>query len=626
MNAVCYVAYKEYFQYRAEDIFSDNGVTDADILVYSPEAIAQLPGCGYLALLARGGTAEELRQQLDIPVVEIPVSFQDITAALLEASRYGRKIGVVGYRNVLGHLDQLNPILNVEITQVIATSAEDTRKAIESLCAHGIDVIVGGFLQVEIAAQLGIRHVLLDLYEDSLLEAYHQARTIAESVLRNARKQEEINTILNTTKEAFLAVDLAGRVTVVNQAARRLSRRREKDIMGQPLESVFPTMTGLLEVLETQRERLREPLTIGETTILCDMIPLQIRDGQPVGAMASFSDIDSITKSEHALRSKLYGSGLYATYTFDCIIYKSKLMGNLLHTARRYAAADSAVLILGETGVGKELFAQSIHNASDRRKGPFVAINCASIPESILESELFGYEEGAFTGAKKNGKPGFFELAHKGTIFLDEIGEMPIWLQARLLRVLQEKRVMRLGGSQIIPIDVRIIAATNKDLSTLIREDKFRTDLFYRLNVLTLPVPPLRQRSEDIPILVEDYLRRNGFDLTLTRNAEEALCQGDWPGNIRQLFNFVERLYVIHGSREVDEQTVRTLLATETHAPASVEPPVEPTPHRKRTVVTRETLLDTLNRFGGSREAAAEALGIHRSTLWRLLKKYNIKD
>lgn len=206
------------------------------------------------------------------------------------------------------------------------------------------------------------------------------------------------------------------------------------------------------------------------------------------------------------------------------------------------ARSNSNILITGATGVGKELFAQSIHNASARKNQPFIAVNCGALVESLLESELFGYEKGAFTGANKNGKQGLFELAHKGTLFLDEIGEMPLHLQVRLLRVLQEKEVVRVGGDLVIPVDVRVIAATNQDIPQMIRSKEFRSDLFYRLNVLPLYIPPLAERKEDIPLLIASFQQRLKVSFTLSSAARHQILSYSFPGNIRELRNCIEYL------------------------------------------------------------------------------------
>lgn len=617
MNEVCYVAYRAEFQQKAQRIFNENEA-HADTMVYSPETLAALPHHKYRVLIGRGKTAWNLREQLKIPVVEIPIFFEDIMQALLKASDMGYRIGIIGYGNFLNGLDMINPILNVEITQVVAESPVDTRQKIEQLQRLGIDVIVGGLLQTQIAQELGLRHVLLDMNERALMTAYREAESICKSLLHELRQKEEIDAILNSTQEGYIAIDQEETVTLVNATAAHLMGLNRSDTVGRPLRDVLPELVGLTTVLRSGEEQLRNTMHVRTGDVLCDMLPFRIENGKSVGAIAAFHDINTVTKGEHAIRNKLYGSGLYATYTFDSVVHTSTAMDELIRTAKKYAVRESTVLIVGETGVGKEMFAQSIHNASNRRKGPFVAVNCASIPESILESELFGYEEGAFTGAKKSGKPGLFELAHKGTLFLDEIGEMPIGLQAHLLRALQERKVMRLGGSQLIPVDVRIISATNEQLYDLIAEKRFRADLFYRLNVLTLVIPPLRDRLEDVPALVQTYLKSREIQLKLQGGAVDEMMHYSWPGNVRQLDNFIERLAVISDRKAADAHLVRTLLNC-------YEPP---TPHMVPTstgqTLTPESIRDVLKRYNGSRRQAAAFLGIHRSTLWRLMQKYEL--
>ncbi|HHY71446.1 MAG TPA: sigma 54-interacting transcriptional regulator [Thermoanaerobacterales bacterium] len=323
------------------------------------------------------------------------------------------------------------------------------------------------------------------------------------------------------------------------------------------------------------------------------------------------------------MRDKILSKGFYATYQFHNIKGKSKSIKDCISYGMKFASTDSTVLIVGETGVGKELFAQSIHNNSSRKDGPFVAVNCASLPESILESELFGYEEGAFTGAKKDGKAGLFELAHSGTIFLDEISEMPIRLQARFLRVLQERKVMRLGSDQIIPVNVRIISATNKKIKDLVTVNKFREDLFYRLNVLTLVIPPLRERKDDIHELVKEFWLYYFKDdsIYLTEDGIRALEEYDWPGNIRQLKNFIEKLSIINTSNTIDGSIVNTMVK-------KFEPIFEVQNEIKisssHSPISKEEIKDALIVSKGNRTRAAKILGIHRSTLWRLMKKHNI--
>lgn len=284
-----------------------------------------------------------------------------------------------------------------------------------------------------------------------------------------------------------------------------------------------------------------------------------------------------------------------------------------------YAKTNSTVLIFGETGTGKELFAQSIHNSSTRRNEPFVAINCAAIPESLLESELFGYVKGAFTGARADGRAGYFELAHKGTLFMDEIGEISLKVQSRLLRVLQEKEVTRVGDDRVISVDVRVIAATNRDLKQEVEKGRFRKDLYYRLCVLTLSLPPLRSRREDILPILRILLRQNGFDSAeFTPAARHLLEMQEWPGNVRELDNFAERICAVSNEVLIDEALVRDAL--DLQGGTSLEQDAQGKDAQ------REQLLAVLEKnFRNKRKTAAE-LGISTTTLWRRLKEIESEE
>lgn len=328
---------------------------------------------------------------------------------------------------------------------------------------------------------------------------------------------------------------------------------------------------------------------------------------------------------EKARLRVLCDQGLVARYCFDDICGDSHLLQDTINQARKYARTQSTVLISGESGTGKELFAQSIHNESDRRCGPFVAINCAALPETLLESELFGYEEGAFTGAKRGGKQGMFEIAHGGTIFLDEIAELGPHLQARILRVLQQKEVMRVGGERIIPVDVRVVTATNRNLFEAVQKGSFREDLYYRLNVLPLKVPPLRKRPEDIPALFRYFLASRGegrVPVKIPEYITEKMKRYPWPGNVRELENFVERYCAIGEDNNEKFTTLRDLinrLFSEEGADSA---------GKHQIVVDLGTFDQIENQiieqlatlFPKSKGDLARVLGISRTTLWRKLK------
>lgn len=346
-----------------------------------------------------------------------------------------------------------------------------------------------------------------------------------------------------------------------------------------------------------------------------------------LGGVAIFQDYGKLQKFEVQMRNKFSERGLTAHYTFESILYKSPVTKQVIQQAKLYAESNSTILISGESGTGKEVFAQSIHNASNRKDGPFVAINCAAIPENILESELFGYSEGAFTGASRGGKEGLFHLAHKGTLFLDEIGEMPLLMQTKLLRVLQEKQVRPIGSDTVLPIDIRVISATNKDLNKMVQQKAFRLDLLYRLNVLNLHLPPLRKRREDIVLFADDYLSKKSpsnyhKNLNIIHDMINKLSEYPFPGNYRELQNILERasLFLSHtsGSKDVDALLAQIMDVFSENEQDSAE-----IPSAYLSPCTQK-IVDALEQAKGNRKKAAAILGISQTTLWRKMQKYNI--
>jgi transcriptional regulator with PAS, ATPase and Fis domain len=316
-------------------------------------------------------------------------------------------------------------------------------------------------------------------------------------------------------------------------------------------------------------------------------------------------------------------SGNQAKITFDDIIGQHPYFIQKVNEAKLAAATDSNVLILGESGTGKEMFAQAIHNESKRKNKPFIAINCAGIPRDLLGSELFGYVDGAFTGAKKGGSAGKFELADGGTLFLDEIGEMSLEMQVLLLRVIQEKEVMRIGGHKVIPVDVRIIAATNKNLRDEVKKGSFREDLFFRLNVMPITLPPLRERKEDIPLLVRHFIDKLSKKLNkpfpeIRTDFLQALIQYDWPGNIRELQNILERTL----NRSTKPVLSAEDLPEEVFQMFSGQKTEEMLVHRDD--IKKQSIIQALRLFNGNITKAAKHLGISRSTFYRQMRKFNI--
>lgn len=341
--------------------------------------------------------------------------------------------------------------------------------------------------------------------------------------------------MLESIREGILCTDAEGRVLFCNKLFLDLAGLGYVDTMNRRYDEI-PAPTELADILRCSRDLEAEVVECQGRKLL---VHRQRFAEQGEGFVLSLQDVTRLQELESNVRKKLSEKGFLARYTMDSLIGESAAIQEKIREARKVAATDYTVLLTGDNGTGKEMFAQAIHNSSSRAGAPFVAVNLASLSDNIIESEIFGYEGGAFTGALRNGKAGLFEIAHNGTIFIDEIGDVSPHIQQRLLRVLQEKVVMRVGGSRLIPINVRVIAATNRDLLQLVQQGKFRMDLYYRLNVLHLCIPPLVQRTEDIPLFLEHFFREIGSRKRVTPEALILLQQYPWPGNVRELQNLV---------------------------------------------------------------------------------------
>jgi transcriptional regulator with PAS, ATPase and Fis domain len=361
---------------------------------------------------------------------------------------------------------------------------------------------------------------------------------LAEILNKTNRFESSLDILLGVFDQGVIAISTQGDIFSCNDKAKDIMGFVNQDVLSQNGLELFP-MIPFEEVLEKEIAIPEKLYQIGGYDVIVSVNPI-IHSEKKLGAVAFIKRFNEEERKQHAIRSQIIGKGHKAKYRFDDILGNSQGIIKCKDSAVSMAKSDSSILIMGESGTGKEMFAQAIHNESKRKAFQFVAVNCGALSESLLESELFGYEEGAFTGARKGGKPGLFELAHQGTLFLDEIGDMPYDLQKSLLRVLQEREIMRLGGDRLIHVDVRLIAATNRDLKQLVKEGRFREDLYYRLHVLPLFIPPLRSRKEDVLVLINGMKAQFKWDFDLTIEGEQTLMDHCWRGNIRELRNCIE--------------------------------------------------------------------------------------
>jgi len=578
-------------------------------------------------IVSAGANADLLRSNLKLPVVTIRTTGYDVLQALLKARQFSERVGVVTYAEKIPQLDAVKDLLRLTLSQQTYLTIDDARDCFHALTAEGYNVIVGSSLVVDLAEASGLKGILT-YSATSVRTALEDALEIVRVRKLEAERYAPIHAVLEHLHEAVLAVDVYERVIAINPAMENLLSVSRERALGTPLKSLGLGL-DLADTLASGKPERGLATRVRGVECIADRAPT-FDGNQVVGALLTLQDAQAIQRADSSLRSHRRQHSLTAKYHFEQILGHSNRLQELRDTAHHYAQTPSTILITGESGTGKELFAQAIHNASPRRTGPFVAINCASFPESLLESELFGHEEGAFTGSRKGGKSGLFEAAHRGTIFLDEIGDMPISLQTRLLRVLQEKEIVRLGSTQPVPIDVRFVAATHQDLHALIERGAFRNDLYFRLNILRLQVPPLRERPDDIQTIATDLLdkalQRQGAKVSAKSLLEPLLgmlVSYHWPGNVRELENVIERIAVRGGALKDGSNPSLSDFASELSG--LVMAPEDAT--KMRTLDDPDSSLQAMRALaeaGGNHMKAARMLGISRTTLWRRLRAASI--
>jgi len=476
----------------------------------------------------------------------------------------------------------------------------------------------------------------VELLKEKLIAAESRLKELENSI-------EWFKVCFDIAYEGITFVDENGIIRMMNDAYCRFIKVRKEEVIGRHVEEVIEN-TRLPVVLQTGIPERNQPHRLQGQDMIVHRIPIW-KNNRVIGAvgMLIFEGVSELYNIfERMQKFCAETQDKQVTFeppkirkdvvTFDQIIGESETISQAKKIARRAAQTSASILITGESGVGKELFAKAIHHLSPFRNGPLVIVNCASIPENLLESELFGYEEGAFTGSRKNGKPGKFELAHRGTLFLDEIGDMPLHMQSKILRVLQEREVERVGGTKSIPVEFRLIAATHRSLEEMVREGTFRKDLYYRLNVIPIHIPPLRDRRMDIPLLIAAQLqaisqRNNTPPKDIDKEAMSALISYDWPGNIRELLNTIERLVTLSEGNRIYlcdlPEAIRQNGKAEGEKRSDPEKPEEADKHQS-VPEEKKRILEAIRESKGNKSKAAKKLGISRATLYNKMAKYQI--
>lgn len=592
-------------------------------------------------IITRADIAKLLSFRIKKPVIARSVLLDDALNALSFARKLGTHMALVLHHSQDFDLGLWPQTLGIQVKKFLFASWNDVRQEVMRALSENFDLVVGGTDACSHATSLGMKNCLIGLTKNTIVQSIRRSIDVFKAFQKEKEYTASFQSLLDFANEGVIFLNDTDLVTYLNARACQLLQVKKETLLHQRLLQVSEeilsseTVSHLTRILNSDslEPSLGLLLRLKAVGTLVANINFAYTEENIIHTIITFTHASELQRTEHKVRRQLSAKGFVARFSIEDIIGKSRVLEKAKEQVRSFARTDSTILLHGETGTGKELFAHSIHKLSARANGPFVAINSCALPKDLMESEIFGYEEGAFTGAKKAGKPGLLEIAHGGTLFIDEIGTMPLDLQAKLLRVIQEKEVVRLGGTDVIPINLRIISATNRSLEAAVRNGEFRQDLYYRLNVLLLRIPPLRQRPEDIPLLFLHFFRKivSEMNVSLVKPSQDELLELStypWPGNVRELENFVERYLsmatYVSSSSDLLNQLLLEMKGDFTYDSFSSDSSLA---HNylglsESVILAERNILTAVGKkFNWNRQQMAQELAVSPVTLWRKLKK-----
>ena len=567
--------------------------------------------------IGSGGNGEFLSRNLkSIPLVMVKVTGFDVMEALHEVRRFNDVTGLITHRDPIPELAQFADVLSINIDEAVYREPDEVDDILQVMFARGIRDVIGGSYVLDRAHIHGMRGHYIWTYR-SIREAVTTAVNLARTMRLDQEKAKKFDSILKYASEGILLTDRDGRITDFNDSAERILNRSRDEVIGKDCRQVLPN-THLHQVMETRRSQYNKIQDLGNVKIVTNRSPI-ISEGEVIGALATFFSVNHIKEAEISIRQSQFRTTGFPALTFDNMTGSSAAVTKLRETGKQYAISELPILITGGSCSDPAPLAQSIHNCSARKNQPLLIINCGAYSAAVLERELFGYEDGAVAGVRKGGHSGFIESAHRGTLFLENVHELSLPLQTRLSQVLASRQVLRIGSTEPIPVDIRLITSTDRDIRALAEKSLFRKDLMLRLSVLTLSLPKLKDRSDDLPELIASLLPSVRGSLSHSEinkiSRLQSFLDHSWPGELLELRATLERFCLRYKPTANLEELARQSILQQ-------DSPVLDAEAFDRE--ERQRLEQALKLCGGNRERAAAHLNISRTTLWRKLKEYGI--
>ncbi len=612
-NSILFISPYRHLAQTARHVIASMGLKIPVEISYDYQALKVLKNYPDVKIvISRGGTLKFLGGRTDLALVNIGSSIFDLMEALEVLTKNGcKKIAVVTQDNIQGLKSGTINLSGIEIKLEPCPCADDIVAAVENCIEEGYDGIAGCIVAVETAKLHGIKSSFIFSDFFTIKRAILEALEIEKSLNRQKVYFDRLSLLVDNIEEGAIIFNSEHAPVFYNDNAIKIFGNHKLSSWFDLLSQYILSLTPYPRVFEIDGRKVLLRIR-------------RLKEGVKSNYVVLLTESAALEEQNNRMNAAVYAKGLYAKKSFKDILHKSSIMQDCVELAKKYAKSQSTVMIFGETGVGKEGFAQSIHNSSLRSSKPFVSVNCSSLPQGLVASELFGYVAGAFTGARQNGKKGLFELAQGGTIFLDEITELPLEVQSQILRVIQEREVMRIGDDKVIPLDIRIICAANKKILNLCEQGKFRYDLYYRINVLNIEIPPLRERREDIVYLflkfLKEFLSDDADEIYLDKESQKLLEIYSWPGNVRELKNVAE--VVSFYGPHVKQEHIKTQLQ---HGK------IEKTSYENALYIPEDaSLKDVYDLYlkkllkEHSLSEVVKISGISRTTLWRYINKLDL--